>query len=195
MMRLTISGRMVGALSGALCLGALAGCGSFGVSDKAESVGKTFVSGGGTTESPIDPSIFASQAYCPPIEVRADTYILKAYARGKQDDPDGLQYQATIRKYARECNRVGDNEMTIKVGVSGRVVAGPAPTRGPVVLPLRIAVTSDDNKVLASQLVPVEIGLAEAGGSAAWTRVVEDVRVPIEGASRVYVGFDNGSKR
>ncbi|WP_321342553.1 hypothetical protein [Breoghania sp.] len=195
MMRLTISRRVAGALAGALCLGALAGCGSFGIGDKAEDAGKTFVSGGGTTESPIDPSVFASQAYCPAIEVRADTYILKVYARGKQDDPEGLQYQGTIRKYARECNRIGENEMSIKVGVSGRVVAGPAPTKGPVVLPLRIAVTGDDNKVLASQLVPVEIGLAEAGGSAPWARVVEDIRVPIEGTNRVYVGFDNKARR
>ncbi|PTW62246.1 hypothetical protein C8N35_101286 [Breoghania corrubedonensis] len=199
-MRLRISGRFLAALTGALCVAALAGCGSIskltGGSDSSaspsggDSFTKTFVSGGGTTGPDVDPSVFAAQSYCPPIEVRADTYILAVYERGKQDQPEGLKYQGTIRKYARECDRVGNGEMAIKVGVSGRVVAGPAPTKGPVVLPVRIAVTGADNKVLASQLIPVEVGLAESDGSAGWSRVIDDIRVPIEGATKVYVGFD-----
>lgn len=195
-MRLRISGRFLSALTGALCVSALAGCGSIGLnSDKAESAGKTFISGGGTSEPDVDRSVFTSQAYCPEIEVRADTYILAVYARGKQDDPEGLQYQGSIRKFARECNRVGNGEMAIKVGVSGRVVAGPSPTRGAITLPVRIAVTGKDDTLLASQLVPIEVDLAASGGSASWSRVVEDIRVPIEGAAKVYVGFDNKAAR
>ena len=197
-MRLRMSGRFLAALTGALCVAALAGCGSIqkltgGSGSAGASGGDTlnkFVSGGGTTGPDVDPSVFAAQGFCPPIEVRADTYILAVYERGKQDQPEGLKYQGTIRKYARECNTVGNGEMSIKVGVSGRAVAGPAPTSGPVVLPLRVAVTGADDKVLASQLIPVEVGLTESGGSAGWTRVIDDIRVPVEGATKIYVGFD-----
>ncbi len=207
-MRLRISGRFLAALTGVLCVASLAGCGSIskltgGSQDSApsssrsgdDSFTKTFLSGGGTTGPDVDPSIFASQVACPPIEVRADTYLLAVYERGKEDDPQALKYQGSIRKYARECDRLPNGELAIKVGVSGRVVAGPVPTKGPVVLPVRIAVTGADNKVLVSQLVLIEVGLAESDGSVGWARVVDDIRVPAEGASRVYVGFDNKSSK
>ncbi|AXS39505.1 hypothetical protein D1F64_04865 [Breoghania sp. L-A4] len=183
-----------GALAGLLLLGA---CGS---SDGPPGAGNPFLtgdfSGGKIAEEnkPVDPTLFERQKFCPQVEVRGDSHLLTVYARGQEDDPSGLRYQATIREWARECFHSGDM-VTIKVGVIGRVVSGPAGVDGAVDLPLRIAVTGDEDAVLASELVPVAVAMTAASGTQAWNTVVDSITVPAAGASRIYIGFDEEAGR
>jgi hypothetical protein len=139
----------------------------------------------------VDPSIFAVQKFCPTISVRGDGHVISAYARGQEGDPSGLRYQATIRKWARECIHSGDN-VTIKVGIVGRVVGGPAGVDGPIKLPVRIAVMGKDDVVLASELAPVEVNLSEADRTEPWSTVNDTITVPAADATKIYIGFDEG---
>ena len=53
-----------------------------------------------------------------------------------------LRYQGTIIRTARECH-VNAGVMTMKVGIEGRVITGPAGGPGTVDVPLRIAVVQE----------------------------------------------------
>ena len=53
-----------------------------------------------------------------------------------------LRYQATIIRTAREC-QVNSGVMTMKVGIEGRVITGPAGGPGTVDVPLRLAVVQE----------------------------------------------------
>ncbi len=182
------------ALAGVLLLGA---CGS---SDGPSGASNPFLtgdfSGGKIAEQTkqVDPSLFEKQKFCPQIELRGDSHVLPVYARGQEGDPGGMRYQATIREWARECIHSGDT-MTIKVGVIGRVVTGPAGVEGAVELPLRIAVTGDEDAVLASELVPVTVAMSSASGTQGWNIVVDTITVPAADATRIYIGFDEEAGR
>ena len=53
-----------------------------------------------------------------------------------------MRYQGTIIRTARECH-VNAGVMTMKVGVEGRIITGPAGGPGTVDVPLRIAVVKE----------------------------------------------------
>lgn len=144
-----------------------------------------------TPEQQRELSIVAAQQSCPPIEVRGDTHVLTVYARGQEGDPSGLRYQATMRQWARECFHSGEM-VAIKVGLAGRVVAGPAGVDGPVELPVRIAVTNSDNAAIQSELVPVTVTLSETDKTEGWSTVVDGlINVSALEARKVYIGFDD----
>ncbi|WP_421724573.1 hypothetical protein [Bauldia sp.] len=142
-------------------------------------------------------SDFLKSAYCPPIEIRAGTEALTVYERGNENDPAHVRYQASITKTARECTQSGET-LTIKVGVSGRVLAGPKGGAGTVTLPLRIVVVKQIGGTgpLYSNLFRVPITIGAPALSADYSEVFESVSVNITPQDRnliVYVGFDEGA--
>jgi hypothetical protein len=60
-------------------------------------------------------------------------------APGKQPVGNDLRYQATISKIARECS-VTAGQITARIGIQGRVIAGPAGAPPSVQVPVRVAV-------------------------------------------------------
>ena len=62
-----------------------------------------------------------------------------------------LRYQVTIVRTAREC-QVNSGIMTMKVGIEGRVITGPAGGPGTIDLPLRLAVVQEGVKATPSRL-------------------------------------------
>ena len=58
---------------------------------------------------------------------------------GKQAVGNDLRYQATIGKTARECT-IQAGQITARIGIQGRVIAGPAGAPTSVQIPLRVAV-------------------------------------------------------
>ena len=63
-----------------------------------------------------------------------------------------LRYQGSITRTARECHLNGST-MTMKVGIEGRIITGPAGGPGNVDVPMRIAVVQEGvtPKVVASK--------------------------------------------
>jgi len=136
------------------------------------------------------------QAFCPPVVMREETAIHRAYARGGQDNPEKLIYQASLADATRACT-ANETTLTINVVAQGRVVAGPAVTAGQINLPVLVEVLDGDN-VIYSQTVSFPVELPTTGTQFVFSK--PDVQIPNAqgGASRftrVRLGFDGGSRR
>lgn len=142
-------------------------------------------------EGEIDPRKFLGPDYCPEIRIREGTEVARLYERDREDDPAAVVWQASVGKTARECLYDAAGNLTLRIGVSGRVVAGPKGGPTTVTLPLRIAVVKHKEAVLASELYPLSVALP-TGRSTVFSDVRE-LTVPSPGSERdyiIYVGFD-----
>ncbi|ULK95246.1 hypothetical protein [Bradyrhizobium sp. I71] len=132
---------------------------------------------------------------CPQVTVRAGASTYAVGANGKQAVGNDIRFQATITKMARECARNG-GDITARIGIQGRVIAGPAGAPATVDVPLRIAVVQGGvgEKVIASKAYRTTVAMSE-GGSVPFTFVAEDLSYPVPSAKDAdsyifYVGFD-----
>ena len=143
----------------------------------------------------IDIRRYLGPDYCPDLRVREGTEMLRRYERGKEDDPDFIIWQASIGDTARECLYDLEGNLILRIGVSGRVLAGPKGGPGVVNLPLRIAVVKYQEAVLYSDLKQLAITIPAENSTV--FRNVYEVTVPSPGRDRdylIYVGFDEDEK-
>jgi hypothetical protein len=187
---------------------ALAGCGSTGSSslfsasplDLFKSSPKaTTVSDAANPASVID-----TDYDCPEVKVRAGAATLMVGSKPGEGEPSALdvRYQGSITRTARECHLNGNN-LTMKVGVEGRIITGPAGGPGNVEVPVRIAVVHEgvSPKVVASKLGRETVTVAGNVDRVSFTHVEDDVSfplpTPITDISQyvVYVGFDPQSAK
>jgi hypothetical protein len=200
-------------------LGALSGCDTVGgaVSSAGSSVGGFFshrdpgAEGlnlganpnprqmvGGPAARPSDQMkvlpVAAQDINCPDVTVADGGAALRV---GGPDNAS-VRYQFNIGDTARQCDPAGPGQASIKIGVAGQVVVGPAGAAGAFTAPLKITVTQlSDNKPVFSQTFRTE---ASTNGSAAGTfRVVTDpISVPMPTLQlgdlySITVGFENGT--
>jgi hypothetical protein len=132
---------------------------------------------------------------CPPVSIRAGASTYAVAAPGKQPVGNDLRYQATITRTARQCTRNGD-QITARVGIQGRVIAGPAGAPGSVEIPIRVAVVQGgvQEKTIATKAYRTTVSMSE-DGSVPFTLVAEDLVYPVPpgatGDSYIfYLGFD-----
>lgn len=128
---------------------------------------------------------------CPEIKVRPGSEALFYYGGGKVGDARSLNYQAVIDKQSRNCV-VSNGLITVKMGVVGRLLLGPAGNQTSVNLPIRFAVERDDVAVYSERYdIPVEITPPNQSGE--FVKVVENVGIPYLGGERIviWVGFDS----
>lgn len=135
------------------------------------------------------------QAFCPPVVMREEAAFHRVYARGGQDDPEKLLYQASLADATRACT-ANETTLTINVVAQGRLVTGAAGASGPVSLPIRVEVIDGDN-VLYSQVVNFRVDLPPGAPSTQFVFNKPDVSIPNGqgGASRftrVRLGFETG---
>lgn len=198
-------------LAGILAAGLLAGCTDTanemsgpgtsqstgtGIGSRTKGIVSNIISSG---QGPIqvDPNAFAKDVYCPPIQLQSNTYLIMKYARGKDNDPKGLLYQASVEEWARSCKREGAAQTRIKIGLSGHVTPGPAWDGGEVLLPVRVAIISPEegNPPLSSELFNIPVTLGSGQPSEAWTLIEDKFVVPRNTSLKVVFGFDEGKKR
>ncbi|KQT25141.1 MULTISPECIES: hypothetical protein [Bradyrhizobium] len=132
---------------------------------------------------------------CPQVTVRSGASTYAVGASGKQAVGNDIRFQATITKMARECARNG-GDITARIGIQGRVIAGPAGAPATVEVPLRVAVVQGGigEKVIASKAYRTTVSMSE-GGSVPFTFVAEDLAYPMPSPAVAdnyifYVGFD-----
>ncbi|WP_426421339.1 hypothetical protein [Bradyrhizobium genosp. A] len=132
---------------------------------------------------------------CPQVTVRAGASTYGVGATGKPAVGNDVRFQASITKMARECVRNG-SEIVARIGIQGRVIAGPAGAPNTVEVPLRVAVVQGGvgEKVIASKAYRTTVEMSE-GGSVPFTFVAEDLSYPMPSAAIAdsyifYVGFD-----
>ncbi|MCP4381163.1 MAG: hypothetical protein GY798_07050 [Hyphomicrobiales bacterium] len=117
------------------------------------------------------------------------------YERGHENERDHIRHQASISNTARECSQNGST-LSIKVGVSGRVLAGPKGGPGSVTLPLRVAVVKQigGTSPVYSNLFKIPVTITPPANSSAYAQVF-DVSTQVGPQDRdliVFVGFDQG---
>jgi hypothetical protein len=181
----------------ALSLLALAACQSIGGSD----MNPAAVVTGGKDDVAMQESMrkFAATTVCPEVQVQDGTQLYRLFEPGKQDDLSGVRFQATLLKFARECRTDPmTGTTTIKVGMQGRLLAGPSAATGTVDLPLRVVLLKDGDQVIYSELHKTAATINQGDSAADWVKVVDGLTVTAaESAGRfvIYVGFDEGAKK
>lgn len=136
---------------------------------------------------------------CPSVTVRTGAATLMIGGKSAGGDPGvlDLRYQGTIIRMARECH-VNAGVMTMKVGIEGRIITGPAGGPGTVDVPLRIAVVHEgvNPKAIVSKFASVPVTVANDVDRVTFTHVESDIAFPVPvpagniDAYVVYVGFD-----
>ena len=160
---------------------ALAGCSMFGGGPDPTTTAAT----GAKEAEQIDVRRYLGPNYCPELRILEGSQLARQYESGHEDDPAHVIWQASVGKTARECLYDLQNNLTLKIGVSGRVLAGPKGGPGLVSVPLRIAVVKHKEAVLSSDLFAVPVTIP-AQGSTAFTDVRE-ITVPSPGTDTDYI--------
>jgi hypothetical protein len=171
----------------AIVAGLAGACGSMGSLDPAN-----VISSGAATQPPASAPAEAVAIDCPEIEVQDGTAAVRV---GGQTN-DSVRYQFTIANTARECHVQG-SQFSIKVGVAGHLLIGPAGSPGGYAAQLRIVVRRDsDQKPEVSKVYKIEANTA-GGTQAPFQFVSEPLMFPFthQQADQDYtilVGFDTG---
>jgi hypothetical protein len=148
----------------------------------------------------ITPDMLLKQGYCPPVQIRAGTESFIVYERQHEDDPAYARFQASLGKTARECHPTpaGDG-LTVKLGVTGRLIAGPKGGQGTASLPLRVAVVKQHGGTVLftkAYKVPVTVRAPQYFGD--FAQVIDDIAFKVGPDDRdlvIYVGYDEGKPK
>jgi hypothetical protein len=189
---------MVLAVAGAV----LSGCGGnmfgLGSSDSGPSIGDRFGQLFGSKSQAVGdapPAAEQNEVTCPTVAIRPGASTFAVGLPDKQASGSDLRYQATITRTARDCALSG-GQVTARIGIQGRVIAGPAGAPASVDVPLRVAVVQDGvtPKTIFTKAYQTNVSI-NADSSVVFSLVAEDVVYPApEGAAGdsyvFYIGFD-----
>jgi hypothetical protein len=159
---------------------------------------KSFFSGDSGNLS--SPSSALGPIDCPGVEYRQGAATWTVNGPATENTALSVKYQVSLLQTARECI-VGDSSVTIKVGVQGRIVVGPAGGPGTLSIPLRYAMVREgvQPKTLWTRLFTVPVSIESGQLNLTWLHVEEEMTVPRWSAKEqealvIYVGFDtNGA--
>ena len=189
---------------GAMRTARFAGAGALALVLSACSMGNMFspAPGGGASQmqnaSPSQAQIAAASATalpaiateCPPIKVRTGGEALFKYANNTKPNARELNWQAVIDNQSRNCV-VSNGKITLRMGVVGRLLLGPAGNVQSADLPVRFAIERDGVPLFSEKYdIPVQIPGSQQ--SAEFVKVVENVEIPYLGGEQItiWVGFD-----
>ena len=155
---------------------------------------------GGSPDAPQAPVVQSGEPdtgglTCPEVSIRPGASTYAVGLPGKTASGPDLRYQATITKTARECALNG-GVVTARIGIQGRVIAGPAGAPSAVDVPVRVAVVQEgvSPKTIATKAYRTNVAMP-GDASAPFSLVVEDIAypapTPAAGDQYVfYIGFD-----
>ena len=165
------------------------------ISDKLNS----WIFGPPITHNPSTEAGAPAEIDCPAVDVRAGASTLSVTAPGSDAGPMSTRYQASIGETARECSAAG-GLMTMRVGVQGRILLGPAGGPGQLDVPLRLAVVREgaEPKTIWTKLYRFNVPIPPGQTSVPFTQVAQDVSFPMPSSTEleayiIYVGFDPGA--
>lgn len=141
-------------------------------------------------------SAVATDIDCPPVEYRQGAATWAVNGPAAENSAMSMRYQASFTQTAREC-LVSDTSLTIKVGVEGRLVLGPAGSPGTINVPLRYALVREGlhPKTLWTRLFTLPVTVPANELNVPWMHVQEEMTVPRPSSQElaayvIYVGFD-----
>lgn len=147
-----------------------------------------------TTSAPSTQATENSDLSCPSVTIRYGASTLSVGLPGKPASGNDLRYQGSITRTARDCNLQG-GQVTARIGIMGRIIAGPAGAPPTVDVPMRVALVQEGapEKVIVTKAFRTTVAME--GENTEFSLVAEDVTypVPTEAANEkyvFYVGFD-----
>ena len=181
---------------------ALAGCGSTSdllksspldvFSSSSKATGEPAPAGGAA-------AISADDIDCPEVQVRTGAATLLVGSKPGETAPAALdvRYQGSIIRTARECH-INAGMMTIKVGIEGRIITGPAGGAGTVDVPMRVAVVQEgvNPKTVATKFGKEVVTVTNEVDRVTFTHIEPDIVFPLPQPLGlidryvIYVGFD-----
>jgi hypothetical protein len=183
-------------LGAALSLGA---CGSSGLLSSSPLDMFSSSSKATKANASADAAPAATDVECPSVDVRTGAATLMIGSKPGEGEPSALdlRYQGTILRTAREC-QVNAGTMTMKVGVEGRVITGPAGGPGNIDVPLRLAVVQEglNPKTIVSKFARVPVTITASVDRVLFSHVESEISFPLPqplgliDSYVVYVGFD-----
>jgi hypothetical protein len=197
-----LAGHLRHAVVLAVAGGVLAGCGGgsmlgSGSSDSgSSSFGDRFSQlFGGKSQAVGDAQPEQNDLTCPAVSIRPGASTYAVGMPGKPASGSELRYQATIIRTARDCNLVG-GQITARLGIQGRVIAGPAGAPPSVDVPLRVAVVQEGvtPKTIFTKAYQTNVSMT-GDSSVVFSLVAEDVAYPVPAGAAgdsyiFYIGFD-----
>jgi hypothetical protein len=133
---------------------------------------------------------------CPSVAVRRGAATVSVSANPAEPSALNLRYQFSLGDTARECKLVG-SMVSMKVGVRGRIVLGPAGAPGQLDVPLRLAVVREgvEPRTITTKLQRIPVLIPPNDGNVSFSHVEEELTFPMPPGSEidtyvVYVGFD-----
>ena len=131
---------------------------------------------------------------CPAVSIRSGASTYAVGLPGKTASGADLRYQATITRTARDCT-LSSGQIVARIGIQGRVIAGPAGAPAAVDVPLRVAVVQEgvNPKTIATKVFRTNVAMSDT--SVAFSLVGEDIVYPVPPGSTgddyvFYIGFD-----
>ena len=152
-----------------------------------------------SAQTPGTAGITAADIDCPTVEIRPGTSTFAVSTVGVEPSALTVRYQASFGQTAREC-RLAGNVLTIRVGIEGRIVVGPAGGPGQVEIPIRYAVVQEgpEPKTITTKLHWQSVTVPPGEGFVTFTQIEEDLTFPLPRGNAldayvVYVGFDRAA--
>ncbi|MGU3359943.1 hypothetical protein ACLBWX_06365 [Methylobacterium sp. M6A4_1b] len=130
---------------------------------------------GGTSVPPSQPAD-TDPPNCPTVAVPEGGAAIQVYA-GRAGDSTSLRHQVTIGRLARECAKLQDGSVSVKVGVEGQVLLGPSGKPGRFDAPVTISIKVGD-KVLVSRAHRVSVPVAPGAAQGLFSFVEDNLLVP-----------------
>lgn len=96
---------------------------------------------------------------CPKFVVRPSENTYTVYEPGRDGDGLAVMHRGEITKTKRECT-IGQGQVFVRYGFSGRVLLGPRGRSGPVTLPLNVIVTDTQRQEVAKDALSVSTNVA-----------------------------------
>ena len=148
-----------------------------------------------TDQTPAAPPVAQGDLTCPSVSIRSGASTYAVGLPGKEAVGNDLRYQATIVRTARDCN-LNAGQITARIGIQGRVIAGPAGAPPSVDVPLRVAVVQSgiQEKTVFTKVYRMTVAMS-ADNSVPFNIVAEDIVYPVPTAAVsdsyvFYIGFD-----
>jgi hypothetical protein len=133
---------------------------------------------------------------CPALDIRQGASTLIINAPSSEPSAMTVRYQTSFTRAARECSVIG-RSMSMKIGVQGRIIVGPAGGPGKLDVPLRIALVHEgpQPKTITTKLQRIPVTISEGQRNVAFTHIEEgfSFALPPRGELQsyiVYIGFD-----
>jgi hypothetical protein len=152
-----------------------------------------------TSQKPlvVDPNLLITPGYCPEVRIPLGGEAFELFDPDHVGDARYARYLITITKTARECLAVTETSITLKLGIAGRVVAGPRGGPGKVPITFRVTVIKQHgNTVMLDKKYTTTVTV---GGdlNSDFAHVIDAVtfkRTVLDEDIIVYVGFDIGAR-